>query len=72
MQGFGDTGFDDQLGDIDDYAHYWGPFAQVRLASMRDQDVSLHVGYLAASGHADADGQLRLQLEWSFGEDSDD
>lgn len=72
VQGFGDTGFDDQLGDIDDYAHYWGPFAQVRLASMRDQDVSLHVGYLAASGHADADGQLRLQLEWSFGEDSDD
>lgn len=72
VQGFGDTGFDDQLGDIDDYAHYWGPFAQVRLASVRDQEISLHVGYLAASGHADADGQVRIQLEWSFGEDSDD
>lgn len=72
VQGFGDTGFDDQLGDIDDYAHYWGPFAQVRLASVRERELSLHVGYLAGSGHADADGQVRVQLEWSFGEDSDD
>jgi hypothetical protein len=72
VQGFGDTGFDDQLGDIDDYAHYWGPFAQVRLASVREQELSLQVGYLAGSGHADADGQLRVQLEWSFGEDDDD
>lgn len=72
VEGFGDTGFDDQLGDIDDYAHYWGPFAQVRLASFREQEVSLHVGYLAGSGHADADGQVRMQVEWSFGEDSDD
>ncbi len=72
VQGFGDTGFDDQLGDIDDYAHYWGPFTQVRLASVRDQALNLQIGYLAASGHADADGQFRLQLEWSFGEDDDD
>ena len=72
VQGFGDTGFDDQLGDIDDYAHYWGPFAQVRLASVRDQEVSMQFGYLAGSGHADADGQIRLQLEWSFNEDDDD
>ncbi|MEQ1817923.1 MAG: hypothetical protein ABL871_04875 [Terricaulis sp.] len=72
VQGFGDTGFDDQLGDIDDYAHYWGPFAQVRLASVREQEFSLHVGYLAGMGHADADGQVRVQFEWSFNEDSDD
>lgn len=72
VQGFGDTGFDDQLGDIDDYAHYWGPYAQVRLAQVREQQVSLQMGYLAASGHADADGQVRLQLEWSFNEDDDD
>lgn len=72
VQGFGDTGFDDQLGDIDDYAHYWGPFAQVRLASVREQELSLQFGYLAGSGHADADGQVRVQLEWSFNEDSDD
>lgn len=72
VQGFGDTGFDDQLGDIDDYAHYWGPFAEVRLASVRERELSLHVGYLAGSGHSDADGQVRVQLEWSFGEDSDD
>ena len=72
VQGFGDTGFDDQLGDIDDYAHYWGPFAQVQLASVRERELSLQVGYLAGSGHADADGQVRVQLEWSFNEDSDD
>lgn len=72
VQGFGDAGFDDQLGDIDDYAHYWGPFAQVRLASVREQELSLEVGYLAGSGHADADGQIRIGLEWSFNEDSDD
>jgi hypothetical protein len=72
VQGFGDTGFDDQLGDIDDYAHYWGPFAQVRLASFREQEISLQFGYLAGMGHADADGQARLQLEWSFNEDDDD
>lgn len=72
VQGFGDTGFDDQLGDIDDYAHYWGPFAQVRLASVREQEFSLHVGYLAGMGHAEADGQVRVQFEWSFNEDSDD
>jgi hypothetical protein len=72
VQGFGDTGFDDQLGDIDDYAHYWGPFAQVRLMSANDQQLGLHVGYLFGSGHADADGQLRIQLEWSFGGDDDD
>lgn len=72
VQGFGDTGFDDQLGDIDDYAHYWGPFAQVRLASRRDQEISLQFGYLMGSGHADADGQARIALEWSFNEDNDD
>lgn len=72
VQGFGDTGFDDQLGDIDDYAHYWGPFAQVRLASRREQEISLQFGYLGGSGHADADGQFRMQLEWSFNEDDDD
>ncbi|ANP47038.1 hypothetical protein [Candidatus Viadribacter manganicus] len=72
VQGFGDTGFDDQLGDIDDYAHCWGPFAQVRLASVREQALSLQLGYLASSGYADADGQFRLGLEWSFGEDDDD
>lgn len=72
VQGFGDTGVDGQLGDIDDYAHYWGPFTQVRLHSARERELSLHVGYLFGSGHADADAQLRLQLEWSFGEDSDD
>jgi hypothetical protein len=72
IQGFGDTGFDDQLGDIDDYAHYWGPFAQVRLSSEREREINLHVGYLRGSGNADADGQLRLQLEWEFGADSDD
>ncbi len=72
VQGFGDTGFDDQLGDIDDYAHYWGPFAQVRLASQREREVSLQFGFLAGSGHADADGQLRVQLEWSLNEDDDD
>ncbi|MBL8546310.1 MAG: hypothetical protein JNL81_07585 [Hyphomonadaceae bacterium] len=72
VQGFGDTGFDDQLGDIDDYAHYWGPFAQVRLAEVREQEVSLQVGYLAGTGHADANGQFRVQLEWSFNEDVED
>lgn len=72
VQGFGDTGFDDQLGNIDDRAHYWGPFAQVQIASFREQEVSLQIGYLAGSGHADADGQIRMQLEWSFNEDSDD
>jgi len=72
LQGFGDTGFDGQLGDIDDYAHYWGPFAQVRLASVREQELSLQLGYLAGAGHADADGQVRVQLEWSFNEDIDD
>jgi len=72
VQGFGDTGFDDQLGRIDDYAHYWGPFAEVRLASVREQELNLHLGYLAGGDMADADGQVRLQLEWSFNEDSDD
>lgn len=72
VQGFGDTGFDAQLGDIDDYAHYWGPFAQLRLARRREQEISLQVGYLAGSGHADADGQVRVGLEWSFNEDDDD
>jgi hypothetical protein len=72
VQGFGDTGFDDQLGDIDDYAHYWGPFAQVRLARVREREVSLQFGYLAGAGRADADGQVRVQLEWSFNEDEDD
>lgn len=72
VEGFGDTGFDDQLGDIDDYAHYWGPFARLRLTSVRDQQLSLQMGYLAGSGHADANSQLRLQLEWSFNEDDGD
>ncbi|MEZ5960093.1 MAG: hypothetical protein R3C30_06645 [Hyphomonadaceae bacterium] len=72
IEGFGDTGFDDQLGDIDDYAHYWGPVAQVRLANVRDRQLSLRFGYLVGSGHADADGQARMQVEWSFGGDDDD
>lgn len=72
VEGFGDTGFDDQLGDIDDYAHYWGPFAQVRIYAVREQQLSLQMGYLAGSGHADADGQLRLQLEWSFSGNDED
>lgn len=72
IEGFGDSGFDDQLGDVDDYAHYWGPFAKVRLVSVREQAVSLQFGYLAGSGHADADGQIRAQLEWSFNDDEDD
>jgi len=72
IEGFGDTGFDDQLGDIDDYAHYWGPVAQVRLTNVRDRQLSLRFGYLLGSGHADADGQARMQLEWSFGGDDDD
>lgn len=72
VQGFGDTGVDDQLGDIDDYAHYWGPFAHVRLAGAREQELDLEVGYLAGTGHADARGQIRIQLEWSFNADSDD
>ena len=71
-EGFGDSGFDDQLGDIDDYAHYWGPFARARLMQAHDQELSLQVGYLASSGHADADGQVRVRLEWSFSEDDDD
>lgn len=71
VEGFGDTGFDDNLGDIDDYAHYWGPFAQARLANVREQELSLQFGYLAGTGHADANGQVRIQLEWSFNEDSD-
>ncbi len=72
VEGFGDTGFDDQLGDIDDYAHYWGPFTRIRLASVRDQELSLQLGYLAGSGHADANGQVRVRLEWSFNEDDGD
>lgn len=72
VEGYGDTGFDDQLGDIDDYAHYWGPVAQIRLSNAHDRQLGLHVGYLFGAGHTDADGQMRVQLEWSFGGDDDD
>jgi hypothetical protein len=72
VQGLGDASFDDQPGDINTHAQYWGPFAQARLARVRNQEISLQFGYLASSGNAEADGQARLQLEWSFNEDDDD
>jgi hypothetical protein len=44
----------------------------VRLASVRERELSLQFGYLAGTGHADANGQVRMQLEWSFNEGDDD
>ncbi len=64
LQGFGDVGGD----DLGDYAHYWGPFGQAELGHVGEGEVELQLGYLFGSGEAVADGQVRLKLEFEFGE----
>ncbi|WP_395645962.1 hypothetical protein [Terricaulis sp.] len=70
VQGFGDAGTDDDFG-LDEQAHYWGPFTQVELGHVGGGEVELQLGYLAGFGEAEADGQLRMKLEYEF-RDSDD
>jgi hypothetical protein len=69
IQGFGDTGTDDDFGDLGDHAHYWGPFAQFEVAHMGEGEVELQLGYLLGTGDSEADGQFRIKLEYEFGDD---
>ena len=68
LQGFGDAGNDDDFGALGDHAHYWGPFAQFEIGHVGAGEVELQLGYLAGSGEAEADGQLRMKLEYELGE----
>ena len=67
VEGFGDAGTDDDFGSLGDQAHYWGPIAQFEVAHAGDGEVEMQIGYLAGFGEADADGQLRVKLEYEFG-----
>lgn len=67
VQGFGDTGTDDDFGDLDEQAHYWGPFAQFEIGDVGDSEVELQLGYLVGAGETEADGQFRLKLEVELG-----
>jgi hypothetical protein len=67
VQGFGDAGSDSDFGDLNDYAHYWGPFAQFELAHVGEGEIELQLGYLVGVGETEADGQFRLKLEYEFG-----
>lgn len=69
VQGFGDSGTDDDFGNLDEQAHYWGPFAQFEVGDIGAGEVELQVGYLSGFGEAEADGQFRLKLEYEFGGD---
>lgn len=68
VQGFGDAGTDDDFGDFGDQAQYWGPFTQFEAGHLGDGEVEVQLGYLAGFGEAEADGQVRLKLEYEFGE----
>jgi hypothetical protein len=67
LQGFGDTGTDDDFGNLDQQAHYWGPFAEFEIGDIGDSELEMQVGYLAGFGESEADGQLRVKLEYEFG-----
>lgn len=67
LQGFGDTGTDDDFGHLDDRAHYWGPFAQFEVGDIGDGEVELQLGYLAGFEEAEADGQFRMKIEYELG-----
>ncbi|MEQ1812209.1 MAG: hypothetical protein ABL889_19935 [Terricaulis sp.] len=69
IQGFGDAGTDDDLGQLGDHAHYWGPFAQFELAHVGAGEVELQLGYLVGTGDTEADGQFRFKVEYEFGDD---
>jgi hypothetical protein len=66
VQGFGDAGTDDSFG-FDDQGHYWGPFAQVEAGEFDNGELEFQLGYLAGFGEAEADGVLRVKLEYEFG-----
>lgn len=68
LQGFGDSGADELFGDLDDQAHYWGPFAQFEVAHLGAGEIELQLGYLAGFGETNADGQFRLKLEYELAE----
>lgn len=67
VQGLGDAGAEDSVGDFGDQAHYWGPFAQFELAHLGEGEIEAQLGYLVGSGEAEADGQFRFKLEYEFG-----
>lgn len=67
VQGFGDTGTDDNFGDLDDQAQYWGPFVQFELGDVGDSEIELQASYLAGFGETDADGQFRITIAYEFG-----
>lgn len=67
IQGFGDTGTDDDFGNLDQQAHYWGPFAEFEVGDIGDGEVEMQLGYLAGFGESEADGQFRVKLEYEFG-----
>jgi hypothetical protein len=67
VQGFGDSGTDDDFGDLDDQAHYWGPFAQFEVGDIGAHEIELQLGYLAGFGESEADGQFRIKLEYELG-----
>src|SRR5262245_10345246 len=65
VQGFGDAGTDDSFG-LDDQGHYWGPFAEFEAGEFDNGELELQLGYLAGLGEAEADGVLRVKLEYEF------
>lgn len=65
LQGFGDAGTSDSFGGAN--AHYWGPFAQFEIGETAHGEFELQIAYLAGMGETEADGQLRIQLEYEFG-----
>lgn len=70
LQGFGDAGAHDELGELEDRAHYWGPFAQFEVGELGRGEAELQLGYLVGFGEAEADGQFRLKLGYEFGVDN--
>ena len=63
VEGYGDAGADSDF-DLDDHGHYWGPVAQFEAFETQNGELELTLGYLAGFDEAEADGQLRLALEW--------
>lgn len=64
VEGFGDAGDDSDIGAAGDHAHYWGPIARFEAFETERGELEMQLGYLIGSGDAEADGQVRLTLEW--------
>ena len=64
VEGFGDFGTDAGFGRLSERAYYWGPVVKFEAFETTRGELEAHIGYLFGFGDAEADGQIRLILEW--------